>query len=167
MHTLQPRQDSCLKGNRCREETGVWNSCWRPCIDYIKKLFGRGCNNVIRQILDEMTWINVWHPASVRFRRQGIRSTTIPSARVRTHRHLTGATTGVHSCWKDAIGYIRVLGDVRAWSGDVASESRAGWPVRTASHRRLRDHSLVSSCRQRQLRQIFAWISEWYGNSAS
>ena len=96
-------------------------------------------------------------------------STTIQTARVRTHRHLTGATTGVHSCWKDAIGYIRVLGDVHAGSGDVAatSESRAGWHVRTVSHRCLRDHSLVSSCRQRQLRQIFAWISEWYGNSAA
>ena len=67
------------------------------------------------------------------------------------------------------MGYIRVLRYVHAGSGDVTatSESRAGWPVRTASHRRLRDHSLVSSCRQRQLRQIFAWIYEWYGNSAA
>ena len=29
------------------------------CIDYIKKRFGRGCNNVIRQIVEEMTWINL------------------------------------------------------------------------------------------------------------
>ena len=69
---------------------------------------------------------------------------------------------GVHSRWKDAIGYIRVLGDVNAGSGYVAatSESRAGCSVRTASHRRLRDHSLVSSCILRQLRQIFAWMPE-------
>ncbi len=53
------------------------------------------------------------------------------------------------------------------WDVAATSESRAGWPVRTATHRRLRDHSLVSSCRQRQLRQIFAWISEWYDNTAA
>ena len=62
-----------------------------------------------------------------------------------------------------------VMGDVNAGSGYVAatSESRAGCSVRTASHRRLRDHSLVSSCRLTQLRQIFAWMSEWYVNSTA
>ena len=50
MYTLQGRQYSGLKGRGCREETGVCNSCQRPCIDYIKKRFGSGCNNAIRQI---------------------------------------------------------------------------------------------------------------------
>ena len=117
-----------------------------------------------------MTWIHLWETSSRRSHQEtGNPLDYYPNSyRVRTHRHLTGATTGVHSCWKDAIGYIGVLGDVHAGSGDVAatSESRAEWPVRTASHRRLRYHSLVSSCRQRQLRQIFAWMSEWYDNSA-
>ena len=76
-----------------------------------------------------MTWINLWETSSRRSHQEtGTPLDYYPNSyRVRTHRHLTGATTGVHSRWKDAIGYI----DVRAGSGDVAatSESRAEWPV--------------------------------------
>ena len=35
------------------------NRGMKLCIDYIKKRFGHGCNNVTRQILEEMTWINL------------------------------------------------------------------------------------------------------------
>ena len=47
------------------------------------------------------------------------------------------------------------------------SDSRARWPVRTASYHCLRDNSLVSNCRQRQLCMIFACMYEMHGSSAT
>ena len=62
-----------------------------------------------------------------------------------------------------------LLEHVHAGSVKVAatSDSRAEWPVRTASYRCLRYHSLVSKCRQRQLCKMFASMYEMHGSSAA
>ena len=62
-----------------------------------------------------------------------------------------------------------LLEHVHAGSVKVAatSESRVEWPVRTATYRCLRDHSLVSNCRQRQPCKLFSCMCERHGSSAA
>ena len=127
------------------------------------KLFGHECNTVIKQIFEEMSLITCErYSTGVRISRQGISSTTNQPAAVRTHRNPTRATTWVHSQWKNAICYIRVQEHIHAGNVKVVlrllrAERDGLFELHLIVVCEIR--SLVSSCRQRQLCEMFACMN--------
>ena len=156
-YTLQQRQGSCLKGNR-----GVQLLLEAPYRPYQEAFWT--CNKEITHILEEMDMDQL-----VRDIQQAFTSGNRESARLLTKQLQPEHIATLHALLPEftvnarmqyaAIASRNIF--IQPGSVNVAAspESRVWWPVRTASYRRLRDHSLVSSCRQKQLYKIFAFTS--------
>ena len=189
MCTLQRRQDSCLKGSRCREETGATSvkrfersngldtALYKNylflniklMLEALYLLYQEACWGWMQQ-RDQTELRRNYMDRLVRDIQQAFASGDRKSARllskqlesehIATLRALEREFTAAGRMQSATFAYWETFMQGMGTLLRLLRAERDGWSFRTASHRRLRDHSLVSSCRQRQLRQIFAWVSE-------